>query len=534
MQSNGYDSEERVFQNWTESRHLPLESLNEVLARHAGRQVSWQAMDAADRAGSSPVKATLLELAKLWLQALLVAWEEKSANAKKMVQSLEDEALIQAPDLSEEHFNQALLKQRATLFRSMLWGHPRTKGLVRPSYCDRQDFIATALPEDLNEFDVPAVVACLAKASASDPEVIAGRRASMAAALRQLGHFTSKPTHTSASPVGIVLGSGQKSMGPYLTAGLLLEKGQALRLDQAMNDNTGKTSVCLEALNGDGDGQADTATVAMVRELAAQLYAEGYEHGTQSIDPRLRQILLPVQGGRYRALTPLTSMGLSAYLHSHWQREQSYAQLVFYGFSSTAINNFTAIRKVAHVLQPERPVTAIPNRALVFDVPRIDEAHTVLARIRHLGYRIQLPQSVKGELFAQYLRHAAMLRSDSVQAIELERRICRTALGLFWWHVLDHRAHCCEALQALSSEAHEEIRLQAVGRRAVDRFLLEGMDTADGAGARELAKDMAVLLWSHIARFKDSQDKTLGLGPIDRQRFMRWAPKAIAPLLSQR
>jgi hypothetical protein len=372
------------------------------------------------------------------------------------------------------------------------------------------------LPEDLNEFDVPAVVNCLANATASDPSVMAGRHASMIEALSKLGHFTSKPTHTSASPIGIVLGPGQKGMGPYLTAGLLLEKGHAIRLDQAMNDNTG------------------TSTVSMVQQLAAQLYADGYEHGTQIIDPRLRQILLPAQDGRYRALTPLTSMGLSAYLHSHWQREKSYAQLVFYGFSSTAINNFTAIRKVGHALEPERSVTGIPNRALVFDVPRIDEAHTVLARVRHLGYRIQLPKAVRAELFAQYQRHTATLRSDSVRAIELERRICRSALALFWLHVLDQRDQCCDALGSMNDDVQEEVRLQVAGRRAIDRFLVAGMDTAGGASARELTKDMALLLWSHLARLKDSQNKTLGLGTIDRQRFMRWAPKAIALLLSQR
>jgi hypothetical protein len=517
-----------------DAHHLAPAALDEVLVRHATRQDSWKSMDVRDRTGSSPVKATLLELAKLWLQALLLVWNEKPANAKKLVQSMEDEALALTCELPEEDFHQALLKLRSTLFCEMLWGHPRTKGLVRPSYADRHAFVSTPLPEDLNEFDVPAVVNCLANATASDPSVMAGRHASMIEALSKLGHFTSKPTHTSASPIGIVLGPGQKGMGPYLTAGLLLEKGHAIRLDQAMNDNTGKTTVCLEALNADGDGQADQATVSMVQQLAAQLYADGYEHGTQIIDPRLRQILLPAQDGRYRALTPLTSMGLSAYLHSHWQREKSYAQLVFYGFSSTAINNFTAIRKVGHALEPERSVTGIPNRALVFDVPRIDEAHTVLARVRHLGYRIQLPKAVRAELFAQYQRHTATLRSDSVRAIELERRICRSALALFWLHVLDQRDQCCDALGSMNDDVQEEVRLQVAGRRAIDRFLVAGMDTAGGASARELTKDMALLLWSHLARLKDSQNKTLGLGTIDRQRFMRWAPKAIALLLSQR
>ncbi len=531
---------EQALQMWW--KPLSPTQRNALQALYEREQQAWQALSQEDQTQADPMKAVLVESAKQWLLTLHAVWGCSALQTKAANKTFADEvAAWHSAHQSTNELDTALHEHCRQAFLQMLWEHEQTKALVRSGASHKKAFLQSHALQDTDEFNVQAVLRELTQA-ASNPEVQAKQRQAIAAALRSLGHFTSKPTHTSAQAVGIVVNPKDRSIGPYLTAGMLQEHERSLWLDQAVNDNTGKTSFCLEVLNGDST-QADAATVSMVREVASELFANGYEHGTHAIDPRLRQILLPVADGRYRAITPLTSMGLSAYLHSHWQPWQSdkggmsksFGQSVFYGFSSTAMNNFTAIRKVQHVTEADKTVGSLPNRALLFDVPRLDEAHATLARIRHRGYHLYVPKPLMENLFAEYLRHLSILHVDSVRSIHAEQRMYRHVLRFFWADLQNLRARCADALDDLNEAARIEILANFADQPAAVQFLLAGLagESEQGVALRTLSKQMATLLFRQVEQFKDGDGKTLGLSVIDRQRFMRWAPQAIAHTFSQ-
>ena len=537
--------QERALHAW--QAPLPIEQQQALQALYERETQAWAAMDVGDRAQADPLKACLAESARRWLAALHAVWMYDARRAKESAKDLDAHIqTLAATDLTFHALNEVLWAHCLQAALQMLWEHERTKLWVRGGASNKKTFLQSSLLQEMDVFDMPAVLQTLAQASAK-PEALTAQRQTIAAALRTLGHFTSKPTHTSASAIGIVLSPQAHGIGPYLTAGLVQDHGHTLWLDQTINDNTGRTGSYREVLNGE-NAQADAATAASVREVAAELFADGHEHGTDAIDPRLRQILLPVVDGHYRAVTPVTSLGLSAYLHSHWQPwepnadeesygdRQSFGQLVFYGFSTTAIGNFTAIRRVPHALEPDKTIGNLPNRALLFDVPRLDEAHATLARTRHRGYRPHLPKGMGDALFEQYLTHRAILNNDTVAAIETERRLYRPVLRFMWQDLLRQRAQCADALDDLDDVLRAEILAMVTSQPTAVKFLLAGMtgESGHGVAPRALAEHLAGLLLREVEQFKDGKDKTLGLSVSDRQRFMRWAPDAIAHMFSQR
>lgn len=507
----------------------------QALAQHSQRLTAWNDADAAEQAGADPVKATLVDLAQRWLLALHQLWQSRPPSSRKASQELDRQARQLDTALSAADFSLALRTHCETAFRHLLWEHPRTQPQVRPLFGNKARLLAEPSLAELDPFDEAAVLRHLSTL-ATTPEVRHAQQQTIAAALRTLGHFTSKPTHTSAAPVGIVLGCGQSGIGPYLTAGLVLERHGKLRLDQSVNDNSGQVGACLRALNDD-DPTTDTSSAQQIRAAADALFADGHEYGTDTIDPRLRQILLPAPNGRYRAITPLTSMGLSAHLHSHWQGKNSHAKQVFYGFSATAINNFSVLRQVPHADSSKPMVSDLPNRTLLFEVPQRRWAQVTLARICHLGYRPSPNAAIDNQVFDQYRQHDQQLRADSVRAMQIEQRILARPLRLLWADVLRRRAECSEALDELDAAARDALLAGVDAKPATVRFLLLGMEGEHerGVSPRALARHLAVLSFQHLKRLKDKHgERTLGLGLLDQQRFMRWAPAHIARLLSRR
>ena len=535
-----FPSPEDVLRDW--QAPLAHEQRQALAALYERETQARQALLPEDLARVDPVLTVLVESARQWLVALHAAWECNPVQAKKAVKAFD--TYVDKSGLAFHELHEAIRAYCHEAVLQMLWEHERTKAQVRAGASNRKAFLQSQPLQAVNPFDVNAVMQTLAQAFAN-PETLTLQQQAIATALRSLGHFTSKPTHTSAQALGIVISPKAGGIGPYLTAGLVQQYGHVLWLDQTVNDNTGRTGFCLEALNSDAM-QADT-TAALVREVADGLFANGHEHGTHTIDPRLRQILLPVANGRYRAVTPLTSMGLSAYLHSHWQPwkpdadktdavlQQSFGQLMFYGFSTTAMNNFTAVRKVQHALEPDKTVGNIPNRALLFDVPRLDQAHATLARIQHRGYRLYLPKSMGSELLARYLEHRSILNQNSMSAMETERGIYRPVLRFIWQDLLAQQAQCADALDDLDDATRTAIFSEASGWTGAQKFLLLGMkEGADQTvSARALAQHLSSLLYAQVEQLKDERDKTLGLSATDRQRFMRWAPDAMARMFSQ-
>lgn len=509
-------------------------------------QAHFGALASEDQTAVNPAHAALTEAAKQWLAALYGKWNGNFTTAKKSFDAAASAITTQSMTLDALDAELDRLCQASAL--TLFWSHPRTKTKVRGA--GKEAFMQSSLLQDVNLFDIPAVLAALTEEHAS-PEAAQAQRDRIASALDKLGHFTSKPIHTSAQAVGVTLPPNASAVGPYLTAGLLIAQKRLLWLDQAVNDNTGQAIGYLEILNG--TSQEDSpATLDLVKQVADQYFAQGRAHGTDAIDPRLRQIVLPASEGQYRAITPLASMGLSAYLHSHWQDwlpvepsttpeakqskkiRASHGQAVSYGFSSTAINNFTAIRKVQHQHLPEREVGNLPNRVLLFEVPSLDEAHRTLASILHQGYRLYLPERLKETLFKAY-RHAgnALINVDSASAIEIEKRLQRPAMHWLASELHRIRDLCADALDAMDDSARIALLESQSTPSEVVQFFLGGLTQEAGrsVSTRELSEVLARLLYKQVAQIADGKEM-LGLSVIDRQRFMRWAPGAITQAIA--
>ncbi len=516
-----------LFEPWREG--LSDEIFQAEMARWINAAKAHQTADVLDQARANPVKQTLTEFCRLWLFALHHAWRCDDKTVNKASKELDQVVSALPAEMSDADFSHALLSHRVAGFGQMLWEHPGTKTLVRSIARDRRTFQQADWLGTVQAMDVQAVHARLEQAQSAAGEP--AQREAIRATLHKLGHFTSKPRHTSARVIGIVLAPDRQPVGPYLTAGRVMAHGHHVLLDQSVNDSSGKTSVMLGVLNGENE-ETDPATAQRVRETAAELFAQGHEFGTEAIDPRLPQILLPLPDGRYRAITPLTSMGLSAYLHGQVVAGNTFAHEMSYGFSTTAINNLTAIRRVPHALIADRTVGQIPNRAFGFDVPRLNEAHRMLARVRHGRFRLRLSSDLQGRLFHAYVKSfQRFLNDDSVEAIRMERRIHqRHRVGPYVCEqVLAARAQCAEALVDMGESEREALLADPSHLSALDRYLLHGLEneSEQAPSLRTLGEYLAERVFDCMEKLENEGAK-LGLSLIDRQRFRRWAPQALA------
>lgn len=530
----------------------PLEEAQrEAIRRQLDQQRRQYAqLSPSERTGLSPDHAVLQDAGRECLRSLYMAWDNKPGPAlskwKRFAEGLNAQTLS-LPELDvrmQAHWEQAV--------REMLWSHERTKATVRS--VAKNQFLSTPLPADLNVFDADAVVAHLT-ATYAGKDTLEGMHQQVVEALHWVGHFTSKPTHTAAAPVAISLPRDTRGIGPYLTAGLIMERGHPLALDRAVNDSkTGRTDGYLAILNEAGNEQ-ESGIRRLVRETAAGLLAHGHAAGTDYVDPRLKQILLPAGNGRYRAITPLTSMGISAYLHGHWMKFQdpdqtqtvsgepddqdrllSFAEVVHYGFSTTSMNNFTAIRSTRHHFTTGKgaDISELANRALLFSVPGLSSAHQVLTRLSRKGYAFRLPSWLRTEVFRRYQAQANQVLGQDVQrAIDAERRVLRPILRWLIDDLGELHSQCREAIGTMREGERKVLRNRMSEYHTIVRFILaQAADAPEYAvDFRDAGRSLAEHLYHTLDTLRLGDNRKLGLGTTDKHRFMRWVPDAIASML---
>lgn len=118
--------------------------------------------------------------------------------------------------------------------------------------------------------------------------------------------FSSKLVNSNSS-IGIRLSSGAVLELPYLSARTCLAAGLSLPLDTASGaKDVGKVSALYKTLE-EGEEEEKAEIEAALKEIRKT----GFATGTESIDRRIRQLLIPkdVSSG-YVSLSPMTSIGL--------------------------------------------------------------------------------------------------------------------------------------------------------------------------------------------------------------------------------
>ncbi len=131
----------------------------------------------------------------------------------------------------------------------------------------------------------------------------------------KLVHFSTKTVNSNASAGGIRLGPDAGLDLPYVSARTLMSSG--VRVDLDYTANVGGTATVVKQINA---AQRNDAPVGEPSDLERQFIATAMEEahaapftvGIESVDARLRQILIPKPDARdgYVAVTPLTAGGV--------------------------------------------------------------------------------------------------------------------------------------------------------------------------------------------------------------------------------
>lgn len=131
----------------------------------------------------------------------------------------------------------------------------------------------------------------------------------------KLVHFSTKTVNSNASAGGIRLGPDAGLDLPYVSARTLMSSG--VRVDLDYTANAGSTANVVKQINA---AQRNDARVGEPSDLERQAIAVAIEEahaapftvGIESVDARLRQILIPKPGARdgYVSVTPLTAGGV--------------------------------------------------------------------------------------------------------------------------------------------------------------------------------------------------------------------------------
>lgn len=135
----------------------------------------------------------------------------------------------------------------------------------------------------------------------------------------KLVHFSVKTVNSNASAAGIRLASEDGLRLPYVSARTLMGYGRNLELDYAAG-GAAQAGVIKQIMSCErNDPFATEATEQEkkdIRDILPLVRKTRFESGTDSVDLRLRQILIPKESAErgYVAITPVTSASVCHYL----------------------------------------------------------------------------------------------------------------------------------------------------------------------------------------------------------------------------
>lgn len=249
-----------------------------------------------------------------------------------------------------------------------------------------------------------------------------------------LVHFSTKGVNSNAEAGGVRLGPDDGLSLPYVSARCLLARGVVLAADYTKNAGSTATLVKQIRMVASGEHGETLEAAEAIQAAVAQAQAGHYETGTDTVSPRLRQLLLPKGGGEYLAITPLPAGGLSAIINErvrayHEDINEAYKQagdgptdhiprrlrLATLGIGGTNPRN---VGSLALEMQT----------ALVFDAPAENPALRDAYRIHYQGIPIRLPY--RAMLAWRRWRDRAEILNDGSLPTNLEAREQEQALLL--------------------------------------------------------------------------------------------------------
>ena len=263
----------------------------------------------------------------------------------------------------------------------------------------------------------------------------------------KLVHFSFKGVNSNAEAGGVRLGPEARLDLPYVSARCLLARRMGLAVDYTKNTGPVATPVATVAkqirmLATDEHGE-DPTTAESMRATIAKTTGSAYETGTESVSPRMRQLLLPKETDQYFAITPLPAAGLSqiinARVRSHNDQVTDAYKQAEKSKSPTALiprRLHTAMLGVGGS-NPQNVGSLVREMQspLVFDAPTENQALREAYRIHYQGMTIRLPYA-EMHTWAKWRKQAAAANNGTLptdlEAREAERtlllKVARTIL----------------------------------------------------------------------------------------------------------
>ena len=200
----------------------------------------------------------------------------------------------------------------------------------------------------------------------------------------RLVHFSGKTVNSNVPACGVRI---ERDCGldlPLVGVRTLLADEVFVPLDYTQN--AGKTATVVKQMRLAGNGEIPETVpedqIQAIRRVVAEATVSAYEEGVEWVSPRLRQILLPKDGGQYVAVTPLGSGGLSALLNKKLaampERRKKFRHALLGIGGSNPQNVGSLVREMRNPLlffAPgenllERRVLAIHYRGISLGLPR--------------------------------------------------------------------------------------------------------------------------------------------------------------------
>lgn len=272
-----------------------------------------------------------------------------------------------------------------------------------------------------------------------------------------LVHFSTKGVNSNAEAGGVRLGPEAGLHLPYVSARCLLARGVDLAADYTKNaGNTATVVKQIRLLAGGGHGETPE-TAQAIQAAVAKAMAGAYQTGTESVSPRLRQLLLPKGEGEYLAITPLPAGGLSAVVN---ERAKAHNESVDEAAKQAKGDEAAAVPRRLRLAtlgvggaNPQNVGALVREMqtALVFDAPIENRALREAYRIHYQGIPLRLPY--RAMLAWRQWRDRAAILNDGGLPTGLEAREEERALLLAVAKAVLHSG--TEALRLLQKHQEE-------------------------------------------------------------------------------
>ncbi|RKG35134.1 hypothetical protein D7V21_04950 [Acinetobacter guerrae] len=214
-------------------------------------------------------------------------------------------------------------------------------------------------------------------------------------ALKESVHFSVKTINSNIEKGGLRLSKQQALDLTYLSARTLLKENFLIPTDYQAN--AGKTAsifkVVKAAMLGDDISSEEVEFQQQVKQLQPHIdtiFDEPYQAGTDDLDIRMRQLLIP-KNGEYISISPLTAAGVNYLINQEVDfinetrkekdSEFNRIQTAVFGIGGANPQNVGSL-----VRSMQRPIT--------LDAPKNDQDARVAFKIFHSGFDYYIPNKI--------------------------------------------------------------------------------------------------------------------------------------------